>query len=657
MKHGRLFYIAPVVWGLCGVVLILCAVTWFFQPLVAYIELAVCAVFILVALLRLSRDQRRIDRYMRRVLRHISEQDERSLSMSPLPVAVISDQGQIVWHNTNFEIQVMDNESVIGQNAAPILSVSKISELYQKDSFDVKVAERQFRVFVSPLSVRGEDLFVLYYLDITQLHNLSTEYTLSRPVAMMIQIDNLDELMLKLRDSERARIAGEVENALENWLSDTSGILRKIDDDRFFALIEKRDLSAMIDSRFEILDRVKTISVDHNAQITLAIGVGEGINFRLAQDEAKLALDMALGRGGDQAAVRVKNGFEFYGGKSKDIEKHSKVRTRVMAAALEDLILASDNVLIMGHRYSDLDCIGSAVTLAGVCRALERPAHVIVSRSTSLADELIVRYENAGKGDLFVEPSDALTMIHTKTLLIITDTQVPQMLESFPAYEHADTVAIIDHHRKSANYCDKAVLFYHESFASSACEMVAELVQYMNVSGISKLDAEALFAGIMLDTRNFVIKAGVRTFEAAAYLRKQGADTVSVKTIFSGSFDLYRLKSEIVSSAMFHQNTAIAFAPDSQSSTLRIASSQAADELLSVKDIDASFVLFEDAGCINISARSFGNFNVQLVMEALGGGGHLTMAGAQLKSNSAEQAIMQLKTAIDQYKLHNETKN
>ncbi len=649
MKHGRLFYIAPIVWTLCGALLIVCGVTWFLEPIVAYIELAVCAVIILLVLLHFLWEQRRIDRYMRRVLRHINEQDERSLYSSPLPIVVLTDQGQIVWHNTNFEMQVTDNHSVIGKSADLLLSVSDYKQLYQMKTLETNVGERHFRVFVSPLSARGHDMFVLYFLDITELHDVSLEYAATRPVALMIQIDNLDEVMQKLRDSERARIAGEVENALENWFANTTAVLRKFDDDRFFALVEKRFLPAMIDSRFDILDRVKAIPVENNARITLAIGVGEGEDFRAAQEEAKLALDMALGRGGDQAAVRVKNGFEFYGGQSKDIEKRTKVRTRVMAAALQDLIEASENVLIMGHRFSDLDCVGSAVTLAGISRALGRPAHVIVSRSTSLAEELLTRYDECGKGDLFVEPTDALTMIRQKTLLIITDTQVPQMLESFPAYERATTVAIIDHHRKSANHCDKAVLFYHESFASSACEMVAELVQYMNVSGLAPLDAEALLAGIMLDTRNFVLKAGVRTFEAAAYLRKQGADTVSVKKIFSGSFELYQQKSELISAAVFYKNTAISCAQCSGGSTLRIACSQAADELLSIKDVDASFTLFEDAACINISARSFGEFNVQLVMEELGGGGHLTMAGAQLKSVSMDEAVSRLQAAIDHY--------
>ncbi len=648
MKHGRLFYSAPSIWVLCAALFLSCAVMWFFFPIVAYIEFAVALVLFLVVFIRMFREQRDIERYMRRILRHISESDEYSLSGSPLAIAVLTESGQILWHNARFEMQV-SKQSVIGKTAECITSLEDVKVLHQTETFETDVSGRHYRVYVSPLSVRGRDMFVLYYTDITTLHETSLEFAATRPIAVMIQIDNLDELMLKLRDSERARIEGKVESALENWLGATTAVLRKIDNDRFFAIIEKRFLQAMTEARFDILDTVKAIRIENNAQITLSIGVGEGSDFRAAEADAKLALEMALGRGGDQVALHTKNGFDFYGGHSKGVEKRTKVRTRVMASALRDLILAADNVLVMGHRFSDLDSVGSAAALASVSRTLGKTAHVVVSRATSLAEELFLRYEQAGKGDLFVEPTEALTMINPKTLLIITDTHVPAILESLPVYERSQTVAIVDHHRKMAVYCDKAVLFFHESYASSACEMVAELVQYLDVTDISPLDAESLLAGIMLDTRNFVLKAGVRTFEAAAYLRKQGADTVSVKKIFAGSMELYQQKNNIVSSVRFYKNTAIACACEGCGAQLRIACSQAADEMLSIKNTDAAFTMFEDAGAINISARSYGAFNVQLVMEYLGGGGHLTMAGAQLKGVTLEQAQSQLETAIDRY--------
>lgn len=656
MKHGRLFYMAPTIWILSAALLIVSGITWFYEPTLAYGELAAALLLVAAAIVRMARQQRDIERYMRRVLRHITQGDEQALSLAPLPVAVVLDDGKILWHNALFEMNVLDNHPRIGESAQCILPNTEVKSLYMTSSLETDINNHHYRVFVSPLAVRGKEMFVLYYLDITTLHRTALEFEATRPIVLLIHIDNLDELVQRMRESERARLAGLVENALEDWIGQTTGILRKYDDDRFIAVVERRYLQRMIDSRFDILDRVRAIPLENQSQITLAIGVGEGEHFSQAEKSARQAIEMALGRGGDQAAVKTRNGFDFYGGLSKGVEKRTKVRTRVMASALQDLILASENVLVMGHRYSDLDSVGSGATMACVARSLGKPAHLVVSRKTTLAEELFVRFEKAGKGDIFVEPEAALSLIRPKTLLIITDTQSPYLIESPIVHERTKTVVIIDHHRKTVDHIDNAVLFYHESVASSACEMVSELVQYLDIPEISALEAEALLSGIMLDTRNFVLKAGVRTFEAAAFLKKQGADTVSVKKIFSGSMELYQKKADIMSTVTFYKHTAIAFASQSDDSAeLRIACSQAADELLTLKDTVAAFALFVNGGNVNISARSYGEFNVQLVMEHLGGGGHLTMAGAQLKSVTMEQAINALHKAIDRYISENST--
>ena len=437
-----------------------------------------------------------------------------------------------------------------------------------------------------------------------------------------------------------------METLLEDWISITSGILRKFGTDHFMVVVEQRHLQKIIEGRFDILDRVRTIQTGDHMSVTLSIGVGQGDTLRDSEAMAKQAIEMALGRGGDQAAVKTKNGFDFYGGVSKGVEKRTKVRTRVVASALQELITGSDNVLVMGHRFSDLDCLGSAVALAAAARNHGRPAYVVTQRSKTLARELIERYEEAGRGDIFIEPDEAMPLLTRRSLVIITDTHNPKMLEWNPLYENAQTVVVIDHHRKMVDYIDNAVIFYHEPYSSSASEMVAELVQYLGSGALSRLEAEALLAGIMLDTRSFVMKAGVRTFEAAAYLRKLGADTVEVKRMFSGSMEMYRKKTAIIARAELYKNTAIACDQEG-GPEVRIAASQAADELLSIKGVDASFTLFDDNGSINISARSLGDFNVQLVMEAIGGGGHLTMAGALLKDTGMDQAKRRLVQAID----------
>ena len=452
--------------------------------------------------------------------------------------------------------------------------------------------------------------------------------------------------MQNIRDSERAQIAGKVETLLEDWIAPTSGILRKYGSDRFLVILEQRHLQRIIDSKFDILDRVRAIQTPEHASLTLSIGVGQGCNLRESENMARQAMEMALGRGGDQAAVKTRNGFDFYGGLSKGVERRTKVRTRVVASALRELIDASDHVMVMGHRYSDLDCLGSAVALAVAARRLGKMARVVTQRDTTLAEELMERYEAAEQGDLFIEPVDAMPLVTQKTLLIITDTHNPGMVEWNPLYKAAKSVVVIDHHRKMVDFIANAVIFYHEPYSSSSSEMVAELVQYMGEGIISRLEAEALLAGIMLDTRSFVMKAGVRTFEAAAYLRRQGADTVEVKRMFSGSMDMYRKKAEIVAQAEIYRGTAIS-CYTSEGHDVRVAAAQAADELLSIKGVEASFALFSEEGTVNISARSLGDFNVQLVMEAIGGGGHLTMAGAQLKDVELMEAKRRLITAID----------
>ncbi len=454
-------------------------------------------------------------------------------------------------------------------------------ELGKKRFFDMEYRGRCYTVYTSTVRVRDTALYVLYYVDNTHLKEIAEEYALSRPAVMMVYIDNVEEVMQDIRDSERAQITGRVETILEDWVGATSGILRKYGSDRFMVLLEERHLEQMVAGRFDILDRVRSIRPSEDQRDPVHRR-GTGETLRESEAMARQAIEMALGRGGDQAAVKTKNGFDFYGGVSKGVEKRTKVRTRVVASALQELIEGSENVLVMGHRFSDLDCLGSAVAMAAAARSLGRPAYVVTQRDKTLARELLDRYDQAGRGDLFIEPDDGLPLVNRRTLLIITDTHNPDMLEWPPLYQRASTVVVIDHHRKMVNHIENAVIFYHEPYSSSASEMVAELVQYMGAHCISRLEAEALLAGIMLDTRSFVMKAGVRTFEAAAYLRRQGADTVEVKRMFSESAATYRKKADIVSRAEIYRRTAIAYDEDG-GTEVRIAAAQAADELLSIK--------------------------------------------------------------------------
>lgn len=653
MKKNSFWSLTPLLATVCAAMLLVVGVTFFLNRIVFLVEIPIITALLAGVVWQWTRMKSDIRRTLSHVADSLDETQKTALLSSPLPILVSSAAGEILWYNELFHTQILMNEDAYGDPLTSLTGGVSVGDFQKKGNVDIVFGTRRFTAFSSFVQSDGPMLCVLYYVENTRLKQIAEEYALSRPAVILLYIDNMDELLQNARDSERAQISGKVETLIEDWVSSTSGLLIKYAHDRFLLIVEQRHLQPMIVNKFDILDRVRAVQTGERLNVTLSIGVGQGENLRESEALARQAMDMALGRGGDQAAVKTKNGFNFYGGVSKGIEKRTKVRTRVVASALLELIQGSDMVLVMGHRYSDLDCLGASAALASVIRSLGRPAFAVVRREQSLADGLLDRYEAAGRGDIFLEPEEARPMMTRKTLLIITDTHSVKILESPEIYGASVTTVIIDHHRKLVDFIDNAVIFYHEPYSSSTCELVAELVQYLGSVTLSRLDAEGLLAGIMLDTRNFVLKAGVRTFEAAAYLRRLGADTVEVKRLFAGSMDLYREKAGIIESARLYRQAAVAVAdsaPDSErENQLRIAAAQAADELLYIKGVEASFVLYTEGTTVNVSARSFGAFNVQLVMEALGGGGHLSMAGTQLPNTTTEKVRAMLIQAIDTY--------
>ena len=477
------------------------------------------------------------------------------------------------------------------------------------------------------------------------------EYFDTRPSVLMFVIDNYEELVQNATDSEKSQVIGEIELAIERYVTQAGGLVKKYERDKMIAVVEERYIKKMIENKFEILDRVRNVVTGGRMQATLSIGVGRGgAGYSESEHFARQALDMCLGRGGDQAAVKTENGYEFFGGVSKGVEKRTKVKARIVASALCELINAADNVVIMGHTFGDLDAIGSAVGLAQAVRQMGKMSYVAVDESKCLAQPLIRMMRERGVTDLFYHPNEVMTVITKKTLLVVVDTHIKHFVESQEIYKAFKTVVVIDHHRKSVDHIDNAVIFYHEPYASSAAEMVTELVQYMNErKNIGKNEAECLLAGIMLDTKNFVLKTGVRTFEAAAYLKRLGADTVEVRKMFANSMESYQRKTRLVSSAEIYRRCAIAVYREEDTTDMRVITAQAADELLGISNVDASFVMFDDGTQVSLSGRSLGEINVQLILETLGGGGHLTMAGAQLVGESLDEAKAKLLAAIDRY--------
>ncbi len=621
---------------------------WFVDRRLFYVSAALTAVAAAVVIVFSVRAQHAFKRYLSHIADELSRENRMALSRFPLPVVVGAIDGTVLWYNDDFRNQILEGNEAYGSSLTDITGGYTVADIRKKKMLDVMYARRKYNVYVSTVQEDEDtDFILLYYVDNTRLKEIAEEYTASRPVVLSVFIDNLEELSADVRDRQRAQLAGDVETLLEEWLGKGSALLQKYDTDRFLIITEKRHLEEMIRTRFQILDTVRNMPSGVHNHITLSIGVGQGKTVAQAATTAAQALEMALGRGGDQAAVKTKNGFDFYGGVSKGVERRTKVRTRMVASALSELMQNSSKVLIMGHAFSDMDSVGSGTALAMTARKRGKTAYVVVEKEQTLAKELVAHLQKSDP-TLFLEPQDAEMLLDADTLLIVTDTHHPERVESARLLQKAKMVAVIDHHRRMVNAIENAVLFYHEPSASSASEMVAELLQYMGDPVPGKSEAEALLAGIILDTRNFVLKAGARTFEAAAYLRRLGADTVGVQSLFAASMELYRKKSALVAGATVYKEMAISTGSGSGSDS-RIAASQAANELLTIRGVTAAFTLTKTDQGVNISARSMGEVNVQLIMEAMEGGGHLTMAGAFLKGVDTAEAVSRLKGAIDTY--------
>ncbi|MCL2077608.1 MAG: DHH family phosphoesterase [Oscillospiraceae bacterium] len=588
----------------------------------------------------------------------IDNADKKSLYHLPLAVAVIDSSYNFVWFNKHFT-EKFEEEAVYGN---PLSSVANIdaqklinnNALQNNKNFvEIQHNERFYNVSLSaPRDAETSEIFVVYFEDITKRTLLEIEKRLSKPVVMLITIDNYDEMFEGALESEKAHITVKIDKILEEFTAATTGIMKKFNRDRSWAVVEQRHVDKLIEEKVKLLDKAREIAVTERVHVTLSIGIGATAkNISESALLARQALEMAQGRGGDQAAIKTPNGFEFYGGVSKGIERQNKVKARIIASSLADLIKDSDRVYIMGHKSGDLDSVGSSIGLASLIRNLGKEAYIAIERNTVLCIELIEKFKNLDeKKPLFIPPVKARELLGDESLLIITDTHNPNILEDAELYRMAKKVMVIDHHRKMVNHVDNALVFFHEAFASSASEMVTELLNYFGEAGkLSAQQSEALLAGIMLDTKNFTIRTGVRTFEAAAFLRKLGADTVSVKSLFSNSFDAYKKKVALVSSAEIYKKCAIAYSTDF-AENMRLVAPQVADEMLSISGVVASFVVFRaHQNEVSISARSLGEMNVQLVMESIGGGGHHTMAGAQFHGLNLNEAKEKLLKAIDKH--------
>lgn len=620
--------------------------------------LCITALTALAYLVLFAASQKNLHKFVTEMESQLNLTERDSLYKFPAPAIIVDSEGIIIWYNIAFSEQVYGGDAfglhlskIIDIDLEKAMSNKNVTVDYQTSHFKISAVTTDKRDAESKLI---SSLTLLYFEDISDYITLETKLNNLRPSIMLISIDSYDELLSGEKDSEKSHILIQIEKLLETYLELHHGIMRKISSDKFFAVIEDRYVNDMIEDKFKVIDEVRNIPVSGKAPVTLSIGVGMG-SVDLSESElfAKQALEMAQGRGGDQVAVKREDGFEFFGGVSKGIEKHTKVKTRIVATALEELINSSSSVLIMGHRNGDMDSTGSGAGLCGAIRLLNPELYVrmVVDAEHNLAVPIIERLnENlTDQEPVFITPAEAMEQLSENTLLIIVDTHNKDILESPELYEAAKQIAVIDHHRQVVNYIDNAVIFHHEPYASSASEMTAEIIQYFpGIEHLQSYYADVMLAGIMLDTKDFVMRTGVRTFEAAAFLRKLGADMVAVKGLFANSMACIQKRSQLIASTEIYNRCAIAV-DDSADDCIRIASAQAADEMLGIVDVDASFVIFRTPVGVNISARSLGAMNVQIIMEKLGGGGHQTMAAAQFTDITVFEAKAKLISAIDEH--------
>ena len=639
--------------------LLFAAVSALFSVAVAVIEAAVVAVLYLYFRRSNAQRQKEIIKYIESVTCNMDTATKDTMVNAPLPMVIFRPENdEVIWSNDRFLQLTGEREHLFDTKitaAVPDFSSRWLMEGKTECPTEVRIGERRFLVFGH--LVRTEDqggrgyLATTYWVDVTDFAQVRDIYYSTRPVVGILTVDNYEELMKGATDSARSAMRSGIDERLAQWVAPAQGLFCRYERDRYLFVFEERFLAQFQEGKFSILETVREVVSPSGIQATLSIGVGKDAET-LAElfQYAALSVEMALSRGGDQVVVKNKFNFEFYGGRTKELEKRTKVKSRVMANALGELMADASRVFVMGHKYPDMDCIGAAAGVCAMARKKGAPVHIIKEAGQNPASEMSERLGGLGEyKDVFLSQQDAILLADANCLLVVVDTNRPEQVVSQDLLEAVHKVAVIDHHRRASSYIADAALNFHEPYASSASELVTELLQYLlEPADLLKTEAEALLAGMVLDTKQFTMRTGSRTFEAAAFLRRSGADTGDVKKLFQNDLEGTIAKYDIIQNAkMYHEGIAVAKVDHTVG---RITAAQAADELLNISGIDTSFVLFPDQeGRVILSARSMGDVHVQVVLEKLGGGGHAAPAGAQVPGKGVDEVNDMLLQAIDAY--------
>ena len=591
-----------------------------------------------------------------------------TLINSPFPLAIVETNGNVIWKSEKFvnEFENLDinmNEYLSEIVRSIKLTIENSDENKQEKTrgtidTNIKIANRMYKVLGSYVKSHKihqkeqEYTTILYFIDETYLRKLEKEKQDSDICIGILMIDNYEEISQRLSSEIKPQLIAKMEKYIYDWAGKYKALIVKSDRDTFFCIMEQKYLKEAEADKFNILDEVKDIDVPDIAQPTLSIGFSDdGDSNAEKAESARTVIDIALGRGGDQAIVKMDGRYQFFGGRTQEVEKRTRVKARIVSHALKELMTEADNVLLMGHSHGDMDSIGSSLGLYRLAKTLGKDAKIVnETTGIGLSNFLVEAKKHDEYTDCFVTKQEALDAIKPNTLLIITDTHKKSYVEVPELLEKVNKIVVIDHHRRSTDYIENAILTFHEVYASSASELVTEILEYSQLDiNLTQIEVEALYAGIMLDTKNFTFKTGVRTFEAAAYLKKCGVDIIKVKKWFQSDLKTYQVISEIVSKSEIVNDSIAISTYENDDENANIIAAKAADELLTIGGINASFVLGKTGEKIYISGRSIGGINVQLILEKLGGGGHITLAGAQLENMSMEDAKQELINRINEY--------
>lgn len=578
----------------------------------------------------------------------INKAIENNVASTLLPIALISETGTIKWHNNIFN-ELESKKNFIGESILSIardLNLNKIIEEDKDLHQRLKLNGRLYDVYSTKILRNKEQLYLVYFNDISEFIGLDT----TKESIMLIEVDNFNEALDATDESNKPLVIAEIDREINSYAHGLEAMIKKYQTNMYVVSVQDKYIDEEINNNFKILDKISKINKGNKLEITLSIGVGRGGMSPLENyNYATFAKELALGRGGDQVVVKSSEGIKIFGGNSKEIEKRTRVRARVVSHALKELIYESNKVFIMGHKNPDMDCFGSAVGLSSAIKQLGKPCSIILDKDIGAIEYYLRELKSDSKyANLFETSEEAMKEIDDESLLIIVDVHNKNYVNNLKLAEGIKRKVIIDHHRRSADIIEDTLLNYIEVYASSTCEMITEIIQYMNDKpNLTKLEAEGLLAGIYMDTKGFSFKTGVRTFDAASFLKNTGAETTEVKKMFTDNLTDFIQIADIIKSAKIHDQIAIATCPPNVTDTVIVAKS--ADELLNISGISASFVLANINGDTYISARSIGDINVQIVLEALGGGGHMNMAGAKISNKPIDEVLIDLKDVMKKY--------